>query len=132
MKSSVENQKFKRYQEKQILTANLFQELFDSSIDAAGIGTLDIGNLLATLAEEEGWHGGDTVIGSDFGNLVNVDLVETDPGVCFAQLLDGRADGLARTAPGGEEVDDDGTVSLFDLGLVFRGARDRMLDKAVI
>lgn len=52
--------------------------------------------------------------------------------MCVAQLLDGRADGLAGTAPGGEEVDDDGTVSLVDLGLVVRLTIDRMLDKAIL
>lgn len=129
--SSIKTKKIKRYQQEQFLTTNLFQEPFDSSIDASGVGTLDKVNLLATLAEEEGWHSGDTVVASGFGNLVNVDLVESDSGVCVAQLLDGRADGLAGTAPGGEEVDDDGTGSLVDLGLVILLTRNAMLGNAM-
>lgn len=50
----------------------------DSSVDSRGVGTLDHLNLLTTLAEDEGWHGGDTVLGGDWTKIVNVDLVEAD------------------------------------------------------
>lgn len=73
--------------------------------------------LLAVLVEEEGRHSRDAVVGSDIGELVNVDLVELDVGLLGAELLDSRGDGLARSAPGGVEVDDDGIGGLLDEGL---------------
>lgn len=86
---------------------NLFEELLESSLDGGRVGTLDLADLLATLAEVESGHGRDSVLGSDGGELIDVDLVECDGGVLLAELLDGGADGLAGTAPGGEEVNDD-------------------------
>jgi hypothetical protein len=41
-------------------------------------------------------------------SLVDIDLDEFHVGVGFAELSDHRSDGLAGTAPGSEEVDDDG------------------------
>lgn len=70
----------------------------------------------------EGRHSRDAVVGSDLSELVNVNLVELDAGVLVAELLEERRDGLAGTAPGGEEVDDDGAGGFGDLGLVVGGA----------
>ena len=104
------------------------QELLESSVDGGGVGTLDLTNLLATLAEVESGHGGDTVVSSDGGELVNVNLVEGDGGGGLAQLLDGGADSLAGTAPGGEEVNDDGAGGVGNLLGVLLGT-SVMLDR---
>ena len=63
--------------------------------------------LLAVLEEKESGHGTDTELGSNLGQLVDVDLVELGVGVLVAELLDLGGDGLARTAPGSEAVNDD-------------------------
>lgn len=41
-------------------------------------------------------------------HLVDIDLDESHIGIRLAQLPNNRSNGLAGTAPGGEEVDDDG------------------------
>lgn len=70
----------------------------------------------------EGRHGRDTVGSGNLGEVINVDLVELDVGVGLAELLEGRGDGLAGTAPDGVEVNDDGAGGLSDLGLVLLDA----------
>lgn len=76
----------------------------------------------------ESGHGGDTVVSSDGGELVDVNLVEGDGGGGLAQLLDGGADSLAGTAPGGEEVNDDGAGGVGNLLGVLLGT-SVMLDR---
>jgi hypothetical protein len=87
---------------------NLWKDSLDTSLDGSGVSTLDLLLALTTLVEVEGRHSRDAVGSSDLGELIDVDLVELDVGVCLAELLEGRSDGLAGTAPGGVEVDDDG------------------------
>jgi hypothetical protein len=41
-------------------------------------------------------------------SLVDIDLNEFHVGIGFAELSDDWSDGLARAAPGSEEIDDDG------------------------
>lgn len=79
--------------------------LLDGSLESGRVGTNNLSDELAVLVDVEGRHGTDTNVGSDVGQLVNVDLVEGGVGVLLAELLDLGSDGLARTAPGGEEVD---------------------------
>lgn len=112
------------------ITNNHLKELLESSVDGGGVGTLDLSDqLAASLAEVESGHGGDGVLGSDGRELVDVDLVEVDGLVGLAQLLEGGADGLAGTAPGGEEVNDDGAGGVGNLLGVFFGA-NVVLDRA--
>lgn len=99
--------------------------LLDGSLDGRRVGTNDLGDLLAVLEEEESWHGADTQLLRDIGELVNVDLVELDTRVFLCKsaqalaadlsersaeehhLLDNLGcDDLAGTAPNGEAVDD--------------------------
>jgi hypothetical protein len=98
-----------------------------TSLDSRGVGTLNLRNTLALVVEVEGRHSRDTVISSNGSKLVNVDLVEVNAGVGVAQLLEEGGDGLAGTAPCGEEVDDDGALGVCDLGLVLLGTRLGML-----
>jgi hypothetical protein len=70
----------------------------------------------------EGRHSRDAVGSSDLRELIDVDLVELDVGVGLAELLEGRGDGLAGTAPGGVEVDDDGAGDRGDLFRVLSDA----------
>ena len=96
-------------------------ELFDTFCDFTTIGAAngEPVDLLAILEEEESGHGGDAVFLGDFGKLVNIDLVELDRGGSFADLLNDGSDGLARTTPGGEEVDDDGFLAVLHKLLPF-------------
>lgn len=96
---------------------NLCEQLLDSGVDSRGVGATDHLDPLAVLEEEESRHSGDLVVGGNLAELVNVDLVELDAGVLLAQLLDGGGDGLAGTAPLGEEVDEDGLARAGNLGL---------------
>ena len=98
--------------------------LLDRGLEGGGVGTDNGGDLLAVLEEHEGGHGTDAQLLGDLGELVDVNLVETGAGVCGGHpvghrqsivrkdsarensLDDLRGDGLAGTAPGGEEVDD--------------------------
>jgi hypothetical protein len=100
---------------------NLLKQSLKTSLDSRGVGTLNLLNTLALVVEVEGRHSRDTVISSDGGKLVNVDLVEFNAGVFVTQLLEEGGDGLAGTAPCGEEVDDDGVLGVCDLGLVLLG-----------
>lgn len=90
--------------------------------DTRRVGATNSLDHLAALEEEEGGHSGDTVVSGNLGELVHVDLVELDAGVLVAQLLDQRGDGLAGTAPGREEVDEDGLLGVGDLLLELVGA----------
>jgi hypothetical protein len=98
-----------------------------TSLDSRGVGTLNLLKTLALVVEVEGRHSRDTVLSSDVSKLVNVDLVEVNAGVGVAQLLEEGGDGLAGTAPCGEEVDDDGALGVCDLGLVLLGTKSVML-----
>lgn len=99
--------------------------LLDGSLESGRVGTDNLSDELAVLVDVEGRHGTDANVGSDVGQLVNVDLVEGGVGVLLAEFLDLGSDGLARTAPGGEEVDNGDTLAglLGELSL----ARDRLL-----
>jgi hypothetical protein len=103
--------------------SNLCKDSLEASLDGRGVGTLDLLLALTTVVEVEGRHGRDTVGSGNLGEVINVDLVELDVGVGLAELLEGRGNGLAGTAPDGVEVDDDGAGGLSDLGLVLLGAR---------
>lgn len=102
--------------------SNLCKDSLETSLDCRGVGALDLLLALTTVVEVEGRHGRDTVGSGNLGEVINVNLVELDVGVGLAELLDGRGDGLAGTAPDGVEVDDDGAGGLSDLGLVLLGA----------
>lgn len=95
---------------------NLSRDLGDGLLDGRGVGAPDsqLVLLLAILVEQEGGHGGDAVVGGDFGELIDIDLVELDGSDAVAQLLDERGNRLARTTPGGEEVDNDGLLAVLD------------------
>ena len=101
---------------------NLFKDSLDASLDGSRVSTLNLLLALTTLVEVEGRHSRDTVGSSDLRELIDVDLVELDAGVGLAELLEGRGDGLAGTAPGGVEVDDDGAGGVSDLFLVLGDA----------
>lgn len=104
------------------------KQLLDSGLDSGRVGATDHLDLLAVLEEEESGHSGDTVVSSDLAELVDVDLVELDAGVCLGHLLDGRGDGLAGTAPLSKEVDEDGVGGVDDVGLpVLRAVEKGML-----
>lgn len=100
-------------------STNLCSNLLNTSHNSRGVGTTDSLDLLTTLEEKESRHGRDTVGSSDLRKLVDVDLEELDVGVLGAQLLDLGGDGLAGTAPLGEEVDQNGVVldGLVELGV---------------
>lgn len=65
---------------------------------------------LAILVQDESGHSAHLQFLCHRTDLINVDLNEAHIGVGFAELADHWRDGLARTAPGCEEVDDHGTV----------------------
>ena len=51
--------------------------VLDGSLQGLGVRTDDLANLLAVLEEEEGRHGADAELLRNFGNVVDIDLVET-------------------------------------------------------
>jgi len=65
------------------------------------------------VEEHKGGHGLDTDLGGDLLLGVDVNLVEAEllTGRGVRDLLKDGANDLARTAPGGPEVDDDGLVA---------------------
>ena len=65
-----------------------------------------LANLGAVLEEEKGRHCADAQLLGEFGQLVDVDLVEAAVGIGFGHLNDFRGNHFARAAPGGEAVDD--------------------------
>lgn len=81
--------------------------LLDGGLNSRGVRSDHLADLLATLEEDESGHGADAELLRDVGGLVDVDLDELGAGVLVAVLLDLGRDGLARTAPGGEGVEDD-------------------------
>lgn len=97
---------------------NLSKNSLQTSLDSGRVSTLDFLNTLALVVEVESRHGRDTVVSGNGSKLIDVNLVELDVGVGVAQLLQKGGDGLAGTAPCGEEVDDDGALGVCDLGLV--------------
>lgn len=96
--------------------------LSNGSLKGRRIGTNNLVNLHAVLEEHESGHSTDTELGSNFRQLVDVDLVEL--GVLkillSAQALEDGRDSLARTAPGCGAVDND--CARLDLLLEDRGA----------
>jgi hypothetical protein len=69
----------------------------------------------------ESRHGGDSVVGSDLGKDIDINLVESDGLVRLGELLEDRGDSFAGTAPGGKPVDDNGGLDVLDLGVKFLG-----------
>lgn len=55
--------------------------LLDGSLESLGVGTDDLGDLLAVLEQDKGGHGADAEFLSDIGDFVNVNLVEAGVGV---------------------------------------------------
>lgn len=89
---------------------DLSSNLLNTSHNSRWVRTTNSLNLLPVLKEEESRHSRDTVLGGNVRQLVDVDLEELDVVVFGAQLLDLRGDGLAGTAPLGEEVDEDSFI----------------------
>lgn len=57
----------------------------DSGLEGNGVGADDLADLLAVLVEEEGGHGAHALLLGDFGDLVDVDLVEAGVGVVVGE-----------------------------------------------
>ena len=74
-------------------------------------------DLFAVLEEDKGGHRTDADLLRNLALLVDVDLVEAEllAGGGLGDLLEDRADHLARTAPGGPEVDHDDLVTAGNL-----------------
>jgi hypothetical protein len=97
----------------------------DGSLEGLWVRAYNLTYLFTILEEEEGRHGADAEFLGDVWNLVDIELVEAgvrvcvgEPGeaiikMCFAvirvgSLLDDlRRNDLARSAPGGEAVEDE-------------------------
>ena len=78
------------------------------------VGSHDLSDSLLVLEQHERWHGPDVELLSDIEYLVHVDLVEFDIGEFFGHGDDFGRDGLARSTPGGEAVEDDKLVAGVD------------------
>lgn len=52
--------------------------LLDQLLESAGVGTDELVGSLAVLVDEEGRHGADVELGSDVGDLLDVELEEVD------------------------------------------------------
>jgi hypothetical protein len=57
----------------------------DGGLESLGVGTDDLGNLVAVLEEEEGGHGANAEFLSNIGDLIDVELVEAGVGVCAGE-----------------------------------------------
>ena len=57
----------------------------DSGFEGDGVGADDFADLLAVLEEQESGHGAHALLLSDFGDLVDVDLVEARVGVVVGE-----------------------------------------------
>lgn len=125
------------------LCGGLAEVSLDGRLEGLGVGADDLSDLLAVLEEEESGHGADTELLGNVGNLVDVDLVEARVGVFFGEpgsfvsnanargetswenvLDDLRGDDLARTAPGGEAVEDE--KAILDLKCLVEGGLPTM------
>ncbi|GAO49496.1 hypothetical protein G7K_3645-t1 [Saitoella complicata NRRL Y-17804] len=91
-----------------------------------------LSNLLTVLEQQEGGHGADVVLGSDLGELIDVDLDELGVGVGVGELGDLGGNGLARTAPGGKaavialQLTDNGQLGTSDGGVELLSGRDKV------
>lgn len=65
-------------------------------------------SFLPILQKRKGRHGSHAKVLGHLSHLIDIDLDESHIGVLLAELADFRGNGLAGTAPGGIEVDDDG------------------------
>lgn len=72
-------------------------------------GTQQVAVLVAVLEEEEGGDGSDTKLKGEVGDIVGVELGESEllRGVLIGLLLEDGGDGLARTAPRGVGLEGD-------------------------
>jgi hypothetical protein len=75
--------------------------VLNSSLEGLGVGTNDLGNLVAVLEKEEGGHSADTEVCCDIGKFVDVELVEARVGVLLGEpgegLMVGSCQGNAET-----------------------------------
>jgi hypothetical protein len=95
------------------LVLHILDGVLNGGLESLGVGTDDLADLLAVLEEQEGGHGADVQFLGDIGNLVDVELEEGGVLVHAGVFCDGGSDDLARTAPGGETVEDNDLV-VFD------------------
>ena len=85
--------------------------LLDSFNEHVLTGSAEVVNFLSTLEELESGHGRNSAFFGDLTSLININLDETDSGVPLAQSLENGANHLARSTPGGSEVNADELVS---------------------
>ena len=89
---------------------HLCRDFLDSALQGLHVCTHDrISIGLAILEHNKCRHGPHVHLLCDLTVLIDVHLDEAHVGVGFAELSDNGRDSLAGTAPGREEVDDDGT-----------------------
>ena len=60
----------------------------NSGLESDGVGADDLADLLAVLVEEESGHGAHALLLGDFGDLVDVDLVEAGVGVVVGEPVE--------------------------------------------
>jgi len=86
------------------------QMLVDRSADSALVCADNLLDLLTVLEDQEGGHGANAEFLRDVRHLVDINLVEVDAVLVLFFLRHGAHFGgnhLARSAPGGEAVDED-------------------------
>ena len=120
----------------------------DSGLEGLGVGTDNLGHLVATLEKEESGHGADAEFLGDVGDLVHVELVEARLGVCVGEpgtmnmrcrlgrgkdLLDDLGGNhFTRAAPCREAVENHERVLVVHGGVEFRLAVVRIASAAPV
>lgn len=67
------------------LCALCLEVVLDSGLEGLGVGTNDLGNLVAVLEKDEGGHGADAELSCNLGEFVDVELVEARAGVLLGE-----------------------------------------------
>lgn len=86
----------------------LCRDFLNLGLELLHITTNNAVDLLAILEHHKCGHSVDAQFTGDTLQLVHIHLEETNIFVLLAELADNRGDGLARSTPGCEEVNDDG------------------------
>lgn len=84
--------------------------LLDSILQSPNVCASNaIRKLLAILEQNESRHGSHAKVSRNLLLFIDIHLEEAHIRIGFAEFADFGSNGFARTAPCGEEIDDDGT-----------------------
>lgn len=105
----------------------MLDQRLDAGHEGRRVGANNFIHLLTILEEEKSGHGADTKLASDFGEIVDIDLVEFGASILLAEPSKLRGNCLTRTTPLSEAVENDKVLGFDNLLLKILFAMEQLV-----